>query len=866
MKKAIATISTLIIFSASLSVCAENAENSINNSDGVLPIYNTSIRQSDSDVYIAEALPSYFDLRNVDGKSYVSSVKDQGNTNNCWAQAFCSSVESCWLRNTDGQEEIDVSDNHIDYSTTRNINGQINPDGSKNNINSGGNAFLAAAYASRGSGVVLENEFSNESSYLSETYIQPSFGVTGVNIYNYIIGFEDGDLSDEFYNQAIIDMKSNLIKYKTSIAASIQYDYDFIGSLYPAFYNPNGEYDYSNHTVSIIGWDDSYPSENFNVQPKGDGAWIAKDSYGTDAEGRDEGYVYISYYDYSVYSISTQVTEVEDYRDGVPYDNRYYYDKGMYHDAVGYENNGNVAYGMNIFSKQDGIEKVESVNLAFNGPTEYEIYIQDNVVDAESIDVESLTPCVTGSIDSAGYYQIDFDNTVQVNGDKFAVIVRYYDSQSNNIVPIYKKAPYEYYWYDTDISFKAETSYISPDGCTWEDISEKDSCCTIKAFTTDIDKKSVVRLNKICSDSSPTQTTMIYVYDENNNFVNPNADGTYSLSDGVYTYIAQRLPLYVSYGKTMYFEDSHGSFEVNGEDMVLDISVPQTGDYTKPDASPTLVQPGIIETSNHDGNVYFNFGSGTMAAKDLKVYLVHEDGTREELVYGKDYMYSYAYEGMKMLNFSNGYDYDNAQQVPLLFKNTKRMYELKDKLLTMEVVFDDPNNTLFRLYVSFDEVDYLRQINSLIISDRFTTKEDIADCAMSMYGTTDIEFSDDFMITPARLDGSITITNNGKKYTQDYSNYNRITATIKYVKKTPTGIMYKMDYLVNNSWAYYYDKYVALYDEQGVLQNVDSDYFEQYFEVPYKDKSKTLKLFIWDSNNGIEYPVYDAITLDLNNE
>ena len=50
-----------------------------------------------------------------------------------------------------------------------------------------------------------------------------------------------------------------------------------------------------NHDVVIIGWDDSYSKENFNVDLEGDGAFVCQNSWG-DTFGED-GVFYISYYD-----------------------------------------------------------------------------------------------------------------------------------------------------------------------------------------------------------------------------------------------------------------------------------------------------------------------------------------------------------------------------------------------------------------------------------------------------------------------------------------------------------------------------------------------------------------------------------------
>ena len=55
----------------------------------------------------------------------------------------------------------------------------------------------------------------------------------------------------------------------------------------------------TNHIVTIVGWDDSYPKTNFSStpvgQPAGNGAFLCKNSWGT-AWGAS-GYFYVSYYD-----------------------------------------------------------------------------------------------------------------------------------------------------------------------------------------------------------------------------------------------------------------------------------------------------------------------------------------------------------------------------------------------------------------------------------------------------------------------------------------------------------------------------------------------------------------------------------------
>ncbi|WP_062399696.1 C1 family peptidase [Methanogenium cariaci] len=84
---------------------------------------------------------------------------------------------------------------------------------------------------------------------------------------------------------------------------------------YSTYYWPGDEYESnSGHAVTLVGWDDDFPADAFAVTPPGDGAFILKNSWGTDAG--EDGFFYISYYDPIVGRLA--------HADDEPYDYTYY--------------------------------------------------------------------------------------------------------------------------------------------------------------------------------------------------------------------------------------------------------------------------------------------------------------------------------------------------------------------------------------------------------------------------------------------------------------------------------------------------------------------------------------------------------------
>ena len=87
------------------------------------------------------------------------------------------------------------------------------------------------------------------------------------------------------------------------VQSSFYSDMEFATSNSSYYNAKNASYYYpgkniANHDIVIVGWDDEYPRENFNVYPDQDGAFLCRNSWGS--QFGDGGYFYISYEDTNI--------------------------------------------------------------------------------------------------------------------------------------------------------------------------------------------------------------------------------------------------------------------------------------------------------------------------------------------------------------------------------------------------------------------------------------------------------------------------------------------------------------------------------------------------------------------------------------
>jgi C1A family cysteine protease len=222
-------------------------------------------------------MPEEFDLRKY---GWVTPVKNQGFMGSCWAFGNMAALESSLLRYTNNTYSLSV--NNMQNSMLQYSKYGVDT------IKEGGNAFSAVAYLIDWLGVFPdEYDGYDELGKISSLFITPE----DIHIQNVVIIPPIKNATDKNL------IKNALINYG---AVSASHCANFDESKY---FNKSSSAQYcydvneSTHRICIVGWDDNYSRYNFLKTPEGDGAWIVKNSWGTD--WGDEGYFYLSYYDTS---------------------------------------------------------------------------------------------------------------------------------------------------------------------------------------------------------------------------------------------------------------------------------------------------------------------------------------------------------------------------------------------------------------------------------------------------------------------------------------------------------------------------------------------------------------------------------------
>ena len=377
-------------------------------------------------------LPSSYDLRDY---GLVTPVRDQGGSGSCWAFSTIAAIESYLLK----YENItyDLSENNM-----KNLMGIYGLNGT--DWADGGNHYMSLAYLLRWSGPVNEADdpFSDWDTS-SPSKLNLTKHIQDVLFIPVRLNYKDLD-----------QIKYAIMTYGalyTTMNADDSFQYE------PDYYHDI--IDNSNHAVTLIGWDDNYSADNFAVRPPGNGAFIIKNSWGTD-HGHD-GYWYISYYDkafagFGLDTISAMaITNVENITN---YKNIYQYDiLGNTFESLGF--NSNTAWLANQFLAKNN-NPLTAFGLYTYGDSEYLV----------NITVNGISKYVQeGILKGAGYHTIKLDEYVELaKNDIFRIAVRLTTPDSYYPIAIESKRNS----YSSGAIANPNESFVSRDGVNWIDLAD----------------------------------------------------------------------------------------------------------------------------------------------------------------------------------------------------------------------------------------------------------------------------------------------------------------------------------------------------------------------------------------------------------
>ncbi len=364
------------------------------------------------------ALP-YFDARE---KGWITPVKDQGNNESCWSFSSIAAIEANLVKNGKADNSIDLSENQFAYFFYNRQTDRLGYTAGDYNTTAKGD-YLAAGGTLQGTGIALATwagvTTEARSPYMTIPDVSlcyaADYSVRNVYLYNYNV--QNLSKSVATIKQAVTD--------HGAVACGI--------NMQAAYYNMlNASYNCQttggNHAVTIVGWDDSYSKDNFNVKPASDGAWIVKNSYGT-RFGKD-GYFYVSYEDRSI----TEFIAFEAVTAGEQYDNNYQYD-GSANPAYAY--NGGEWYA-NVFQAKGANgynEELKAVGVyCLTTYCNYEVQIYTGLKDKSkpTSGTKVFDTPVSGMLTDAGYQTISLPSPVSLTaGESFAVLVKLKDSYGN---------------------------------------------------------------------------------------------------------------------------------------------------------------------------------------------------------------------------------------------------------------------------------------------------------------------------------------------------------------------------------------------------------------------------------------------------
>lgn len=420
------------------------------------------------------ALPAKYDLRDVNGKNFVTPAKKQVYSD-CWTYSALGSVESIYLKKTG--TTLDLSEMHLLWFTMK------TEPAFKVSFSSGAFDNTAVAALARWIGPVLESDLPSTNSSPSGVYSDYATRLHLQHAYFLALEFVKG------YDASTMDVRKELIYDHGAISVGINSSTTDGATYYNK--DTNAGYNHStkfvDHAVLLCGWDDDFPKESFNKEPSRNGAWLIKNSRGTSAG--DNGFFWVSYDDVALCDGVAFIAE-----ETSNYDKNYMYDELGWCWSVG--SGSETGWMANVFTSGSTSEDLKAVAFYTTGNNaDYEIKVYANPTNLSIPDSGTLVATKSGAETFGGYHTVALTSPVALAPrTTFAVVVKLKTSGYNYPIPV--EMPISLVASDVFISDMTDNasansgeSFISENGITWENATftgggrTVDVNVCIKAFT-----------------------------------------------------------------------------------------------------------------------------------------------------------------------------------------------------------------------------------------------------------------------------------------------------------------------------------------------------------------------------------------------
>ena len=263
---------------------------------------------------------------------------------------------TCWIFSAIGTMEYTAdkkeSSDHIfsEEEMLRSFTKKSNVGWQLTNKNDGGNEEMSAGYLVSHGAVSSDIPYDTKNVLMELTYIsheqsQSAYRATDIKFFqkNYN---QDQTLTDNYINEVKQAVYNN-----GSVLTLANWNYLYIKGNSMNSINSNAR-DNLNHAVVIVGWDDNYDKSNFLQKPKNNGAFLVRNSWGTN----DHGYYWVSYEDKSIVPTYT----IQDYEKTASNERIYNLEEGALCPTVTI--NKKTAGFVNIFSLK-GKEQLDKISF-----------------------------------------------------------------------------------------------------------------------------------------------------------------------------------------------------------------------------------------------------------------------------------------------------------------------------------------------------------------------------------------------------------------------------------------------------------------------------------------------------------------------